>query len=115
MSEERWYVSSTPPRDPRKCRTVHGNLRCRLAKGATLVVAPELSTFNHSKCVHCGDMGGVRVGKTKENPRYNVVSVRLSDAELATLERMRGKENRQDFVRRGITELIDRMGRGAQP
>jgi hypothetical protein len=46
--------------------------------------------------------------KVIDNPRYNVVSARLSDAEKQCLETVRGSMPQSDFARAAILEKIER-------
>lgn len=42
------------------------------------------------------------MGKMKENPRYNVLSFRVSDEELAEIESVMIGGNRNDFLRDSV-------------
>lgn len=46
------------------------------------------------------------MGKTKEHPRYNIVSVRISDRELAELDIMRGSRKRSIVLGEALNEKI---------
>ncbi len=46
------------------------------------------------------------VWQKKPNPRYNVVSLRISDADLDTLDRLRGRASRSDILRWALNELL---------
>jgi len=48
------------------------------------------------------------MGKWKEKPRYNIVTVRISDEALAAIERMSKGTNRSIVLNRAIEELIQR-------
>lgn len=48
------------------------------------------------------------MGKMKENPRYNVVSCRVSDAMNQSINHALGKRTRQEFVHEAIeAKLIE--------
>jgi predicted transcriptional regulator len=46
------------------------------------------------------------MGKWKEHPRYNVISVRLSDVEVAMLDKLRGKKRRSAIMLQAFEELV---------
>lgn len=46
------------------------------------------------------------MGKSKEHPRYNIVSVRISDAELAELNRIRSGRPLSDLLLDAVNGLI---------
>jgi metal-responsive CopG/Arc/MetJ family transcriptional regulator len=50
----------------------------------------------------------------KENPRYNVISVRIDDDLAKRLNRSAGKNNRGDFVRAEIEEKLKRLNDSLQ-
>lgn len=53
------------------------------------------------------------MGKTKPNPRYNVLSCRVSDDLKQCVDRALGTQTRQDFLHRAIMEKLirDRQAR----
>ncbi len=53
------------------------------------------------------------MGKTKPNPRYNVLSCRVSDELRKCVEHALGGQTRQDFLYRAIMEKLvrDRQAR----
>lgn len=46
------------------------------------------------------------MGKMKEHPRYNIISVRISDRELAELDIMRGNRKRSAILCDALNEKI---------
>lgn len=53
------------------------------------------------------------MGKMKENPRYNVISVRVTDEELKDINEARGIECKSQFILAAITEKIERIENAA--
>lgn len=53
------------------------------------------------------------MGRMKENPRYNVISLRVSDEELAELNIVIGDGTRQEYLLAALTEkfINDRQAR----
>jgi len=48
------------------------------------------------------------MGKMIENPRYNVVSARLTDDEKARLNKVRGRMAQSEFARTAVLEKMER-------
>lgn len=48
------------------------------------------------------------MGKTRQHPRYNVLSCRTSDAEWREIEAIIGNGNRSEFVRDAVLEKARR-------
>ena len=46
------------------------------------------------------------MGKTKPNPRYNILSCRVSDELKECIDRALGGRTRQDFLHRAVTDLL---------
>lgn len=46
------------------------------------------------------------MGRMKEHPRYNIISVRISDRELAELDIMRGSRKRSIVLGEALNEKI---------
>jgi hypothetical protein len=46
------------------------------------------------------------MGKFKEHPRYNIISIRISDRELAELDIMRGNRKRSIILGEALAEKI---------
>ena len=48
------------------------------------------------------------VGRTKDSPRYHVISLRISDEELSAIKIVReGSENISDFMRKVLASFLD--------
>jgi hypothetical protein len=50
----------------------------------------------------------IEMGKTKQNPRYNVISCRVADDELAQLNAAVLSVKRGTFIREAVMEKIER-------
>ena len=50
---------------------------------------------------------GTRMGKMKESPRYNIISVRVTDEQLLRLQRLLGR--RQTTVSELVREALERL------
>lgn len=48
------------------------------------------------------------MGRYSESPRYNIVSVRISDEDLAELTRIRGDRSTSRVLQEALTGLIER-------
>lgn len=48
------------------------------------------------------------MGRMKENPRYNVISLRVSDEELESIEKLSGNNPRSEFLLAAVVEKIQR-------
>lgn len=46
------------------------------------------------------------MGKTRQNPRYNVISCRVSDAELAEITSAIGSGTRQEYLLAAVSEKL---------
>ena len=60
------------------------------------------------------------MGKMKEHPKYHIISVRLSDAEMAAFEAVRKGVSRQDFMHKILWDAVLRKylmetGRSKRP
>jgi hypothetical protein len=48
------------------------------------------------------------MGKKKENPRYNILSIRVSDYELREISEQISGTTRQDFILQAVLEKCSR-------